>query len=64
MGSLLENKEKKSVNIRFGHLSKGQRKGWKHISEYRPVPLKLFIEEGERLIVYPKDKFLEKKIVP
>ncbi len=45
-------------------LSKGQRLGWKHVSEYEHLRLRSLPAKGEKLEVYTEDPFSHNKLVP
>ncbi len=45
-------------------LSKGQRLGWTHVSEYVPQNMRSLPAKGEKLEVYTEGPFSKNKLVP
>lgn len=64
MGSRLANNPSYLNNRPDKPLSKGQRLGWVHISEYEPVLLRTLPSSCERLTTYSSGPFSTHKLVP
>ncbi len=64
MGSLL-NKKSRDLNIkRRKNLSKGQKLGWKHKSDFEQVSLSSISSHGQKLCPYSVGPFSINKLVP
>ncbi len=64
MGKLLNKKTSYNGVEPRKKLSKGQRLGWVHISEYEPVSLRSLPSQGQTLMPYVTGPFSLNKLVP
>lgn len=64
MGRLIKINASQSRSLKSKSLTKGQRLGWIHKSDYQPVSLRSFSSEGKKLSTYSDGLYAINKLVP